>query len=453
MSWDGSGNFTRSNGTYSGPTVWQQDESAAVDIEADRHDTHDQDLADGIEACLAKNGENSMTGDLDLGGNDIVDVSSLTLTGSDAVDLTDGTNVLNIGNTSTTHLAADGQDLQAKNGTTTASSLNLNPLGGDVNIGAQSGTGSTVFYDDGGIVGYTDGSGLNVQHTTADDPYVQLRDSSGTALAHFRHIGGTSTEIRSYSDGLPIRLYGDDAGDTEQLMLNADPDTGVTLYYQGTARIESTSSGGKATGQEWEIDNSGASTVAFMNFYNSEGGGQVASDGGDVFLRFTDNTGAFTANFLTATNGAELGFLYNGTEEAQTQDSDANYNTSGLLTKDHGGTLREVGFNVMVADEEDASLTLSEVHAGRMLHKDSTSNVTITLPSGTSGAVPPVGSTIMYTRENGTGTVTFSAAGTLRWFDGTGTPSTGNRSLANGGLVTLYHYSNTEWWIWGAGIS
>lgn len=58
MGWSG-GVFTRSNGVYSGATVWAQDEAASVDIEAARHDTHDQELATGIDACLTKDGSNS----------------------------------------------------------------------------------------------------------------------------------------------------------------------------------------------------------------------------------------------------------------------------------------------------------------------------------------------------------------------------------------------------------
>lgn len=82
MAWNGSGSFSRTNGTNTGTTVWQQDEAGAVDIEADRHDTHDQDLADGINACLAKNGENAMTGDLNMGSNDITNAGDGTFSGT-----------------------------------------------------------------------------------------------------------------------------------------------------------------------------------------------------------------------------------------------------------------------------------------------------------------------------------------------------------------------------------
>jgi hypothetical protein len=68
MAWDGAGNFVRTNGVNNGTQVWQNDRDAGTKVRADRHDTHDQDLAAGINACLAKNGENTATANLKLGG-------------------------------------------------------------------------------------------------------------------------------------------------------------------------------------------------------------------------------------------------------------------------------------------------------------------------------------------------------------------------------------------------
>lgn len=58
MAWSG-GTFTRTNGTYTGATVWAQDEANNHDIESARFDTHDYDIAQGINACLTKDGTNS----------------------------------------------------------------------------------------------------------------------------------------------------------------------------------------------------------------------------------------------------------------------------------------------------------------------------------------------------------------------------------------------------------
>jgi hypothetical protein len=68
MGWNGSGVFARTNGTNSGSDVWEQDKDDGTKIVATLHDIHDEDLADGIQACLAKNGENTPTANLPMGG-------------------------------------------------------------------------------------------------------------------------------------------------------------------------------------------------------------------------------------------------------------------------------------------------------------------------------------------------------------------------------------------------
>ena len=67
MGWSG-GVFTRTNGVYSGATVWASDKAALINIVATRHDTHDQDLAQGINACLLKDGTNAASANLSMGG-------------------------------------------------------------------------------------------------------------------------------------------------------------------------------------------------------------------------------------------------------------------------------------------------------------------------------------------------------------------------------------------------
>jgi hypothetical protein len=74
MAWNGSGTFTRIGGS----TAWGDDRDASVEIEAGLHDTHDEDLATAINACLAKNGENAATGDLSLGTNKLTGVGDPT---------------------------------------------------------------------------------------------------------------------------------------------------------------------------------------------------------------------------------------------------------------------------------------------------------------------------------------------------------------------------------------
>ena len=79
MAWNGSGTFQRTNGTFSGATVWQDDKNAGFDIIPSRVDTHDQDIATGINNCLTKDGQNSATAPLNLGGNRIYNAGAATL--------------------------------------------------------------------------------------------------------------------------------------------------------------------------------------------------------------------------------------------------------------------------------------------------------------------------------------------------------------------------------------
>lgn len=78
MPWSGP-TFTRTNGTYSGASVWASDLAANIKIVASRHDTHDQDIATGINACLNKNGQNSPTANINWGGFKITNLATGTV--------------------------------------------------------------------------------------------------------------------------------------------------------------------------------------------------------------------------------------------------------------------------------------------------------------------------------------------------------------------------------------
>jgi len=66
MPWTGD-TYIRDDGTYTGPTVWNQNWANSVLITYTRHDNHDQDIADGITACLNKNGANTPSANIPFG--------------------------------------------------------------------------------------------------------------------------------------------------------------------------------------------------------------------------------------------------------------------------------------------------------------------------------------------------------------------------------------------------
>jgi hypothetical protein len=78
MAWNGSGTFSRTNGTFTGATVWADDRDAGTKITAINHDLHDKDLADGINACLCKNGENKPSANIDWNGKKITNAAAAT---------------------------------------------------------------------------------------------------------------------------------------------------------------------------------------------------------------------------------------------------------------------------------------------------------------------------------------------------------------------------------------
>ncbi len=63
--------FIRTDGTRSGITVWQDAEAAGVDIVADDHDTHDQDIASALNDLLRRDGGNKASGTIRMAGQGI----------------------------------------------------------------------------------------------------------------------------------------------------------------------------------------------------------------------------------------------------------------------------------------------------------------------------------------------------------------------------------------------
>jgi hypothetical protein len=71
MAFDASGTFTR----WGGATVWQGDATAGTKIMADRHDNHDQELANGLSECLTRSGKGIPTTHIPWGGKNITNLA------------------------------------------------------------------------------------------------------------------------------------------------------------------------------------------------------------------------------------------------------------------------------------------------------------------------------------------------------------------------------------------
>jgi len=143
MGWSG-GTYTRSDGVFTGTSIWQSNRDAGTKIVADRHDTHDQDLATGINQAINKDGSNAFTGAANLGSQKITALADGTAhtDGVNAGQIQDGglifqatdsgsanTYAIALTPAVTAYVAGQVFHFKAANASSGASTLNVNALG------------------------------------------------------------------------------------------------------------------------------------------------------------------------------------------------------------------------------------------------------------------------------------------------------------------------------------
>ena len=172
------------------------------------------------------------------------------LTDANAVDLTDTLVALNVGAadpTTSQHIEVGPTEIQSKSNGTTAAALDLNPLGGNTNVGAQSGSGLVTLFFNGNNILETQVGGIRVYDDTGANPRIDLYNDAATLLGRIQ-VGVSNFEITSEVNGLPIRLQGDDLGGTLRFLVVGDPDDSVDLYFTGDVKLETTAAGIDLTG-------------------------------------------------------------------------------------------------------------------------------------------------------------------------------------------------------------
>jgi len=143
MGWSG-GTYTRSDGVFTGTSIWQNNRDAGTKIVADRHDTHDQDMATGLNQAINKDGSNAFTGAANLGSQKITGLADGTAhtDGVNAGQIQDGglifqatdsgsanTYAIALTPAVTGYVAGQVFHFKAANASTGASTLNVNALG------------------------------------------------------------------------------------------------------------------------------------------------------------------------------------------------------------------------------------------------------------------------------------------------------------------------------------
>jgi hypothetical protein len=159
MPWAG-GVFTRTNGTYTGSAVWQSDAAALVKIRADRHDTHDQDIGQGVNNCLTKDGQNTPTQNISWGSFKITNLGA---------------------GTATTDAAAFGQTITAAGWNSGTQVITLTrATGGNITV-TLTGLQASLGYTPANKAGDTFTGGVNVTYAAAT---LAVQDDSGVAAGN-----------------------------------------------------------------------------------------------------------------------------------------------------------------------------------------------------------------------------------------------------------------------------
>lgn len=310
MAFNGSGTFNRTNGDNTGSTTWVSDKNDGDKIVASRHDTHDQDLANGLSNCICKDGQTTITANLPMAtyrhtgvGNAVnrTDYAS-------AADVQD--NTLQWGGTSggssnaytltlspTIAAYVDGQTywFQANHSSTGAATINIDSVGAkDIKLpggGAVatddivSGQEYGVIYDDGADDFFLVNPSASIQANNITETSsgvgvvidgVTLKDGGATFSAGLTYSANPWSIVASTSDASDtseINMSGGGAYDVSRGALlalsgNEDTNTGQVRLYAGNVTGGEVQMYSGASLERWSVDENGDLIPGANNSYD-----------------------------------------------------------------------------------------------------------------------------------------------------------------------------------------
>lgn len=198
---------------------------------------------------------------------------------------------------------------------------------------------------------------------------------------------------------------------------------------------------------------------AFIQSQDTASGGEllIRNEVHAGFLQLQgENTSGTITNLFLGDPDAEVRLYYAGVEVLSTVDEDGNNNGTGAEIRHADQSFYPVGMNVSAAKANPGSFSAAATwldYMGHTVIKTNTTAFTATTPASTDTTIPN-GGIWNFLNFGGTGDITIAAGSgvTLTWMDGTG-GSTGSRTIADGGVATLWKRNVTNWYIWGNGIS
>ena len=332
MGWSG-GTYTRSDGVFTGTSIWQSNRDAGTKIVADRHDTHDQDLATGINQCLNKDGSNAATANLDAGTYKITRLGDGTAH-TDAVNagqIQDGGLIFQATDSGsadayaialtpavTAYVAGQVFHFKAANTSTGASTLNVNALGAknikkknDQDIAAgdiEQNAIVSVIYD-----------GTSFQ-------MLSQLGTTGGSMSSFT-LTGDSGSNQTVEDGNTVDIAGGTGidtvvGATDTVTVAIDstvPQLATTNAFTGVNRnaltVDNDGSFDMNANNNFKCTPSGNFTLTFTNFADGQSGYilLVNSGGHTVSLHANSKADANLATTVSTAGTYLISYLSDGT--------------------------------------------------------------------------------------------------------------------------------------------
>ena len=332
MGWSG-GTYTRSDGVFTGTSIWQSNRDAGTKIVADRHDTHDQDLATGINQAINKDGSNAFTGAANLGSQKITALADGTAhtDGVNAGQIQDGGLIFQASDTGsantyaialtpavTAYVAGQVFHFKAANASSGASTLNVNALGAknikkknDQDIAAgdiEQNAIVSVIYD-----------GTSFQMLS------QLGTSAGSMSSWT--LSGDSGSNQTINDGNTVDIAGGTgidtvAGSTDTVTVAIDatvPQLATTNAFTGVNRnaltVDNDGSFDMNANNNFKCTPSGNFALTFTNFADGQSGYilLINSGGHTVSLHANSKADANLATTVSSAGTYLISYLSDGT--------------------------------------------------------------------------------------------------------------------------------------------
>lgn len=312
-----------------------------------------------------------------------------------------------------------------------------------------------LFNNSSGVERLRFGNSGFFQITSDDNDFIVRDTTDGTSNFIWRdhdvsrlYLGSSAAEVVARSDvylgGFQLR---GDAGNTDPLLTYAT-NAAVTLYYNGVTRAATSSGGFDVLGSQLDLDNSAAAGGAQLFIRNSEGGVELRADNDTFTIYQTNSAGTVEDTWIFCANNGAVELRWNNEDALITQNQNATGNTTGAQVNHHDLGFYDVGMNVTPLVGSTAALTIDDVHCGKLIRKTTASDIDITTTSNNI----PNGGMVMVVNQTGSNITLDATTVTLTHLTGAGT-ATGDRTLANGGVATIYKRATSQFLCWGIGLT